>query len=43
MIPLITGATGTVSKTFRKIPEQHTENSHIGHCVHASGNTDVKY
>ena len=43
VILIITGANGTISKSFRKIPEQHTENSHIGHCVHASGSTDVKY
>jgi hypothetical protein len=51
MIPVINGATGTISKSFRKyvssIPGNHeakriTENSHIGHCAHISGSANVK-
>jgi hypothetical protein len=45
VIPVIIGATGTISKSFRKyvstIPGNHevkgnTENCHIGHCTHSS-------
>jgi len=52
VIPVITGATGTFSKSFRKyvsnIPENHegtTENSHIGHCTHTSesANVDIQW
>jgi hypothetical protein len=51
VIPVIIGATGTISKSFRKyvstIPGKHevkgtTENYHIGHCTHTSGSADVK-
>jgi len=51
VIPVIIGATGTVSKLFRKyvsnIPGKHevkelTENSHIGHCTYTAESTDVK-
>jgi hypothetical protein len=51
VIPVIIGATGTISNSFRKIPEQHngkarnkgtTENCHIGHCTHTAESTDVK-
>jgi hypothetical protein len=51
MIPLITGAAGTISKIIQKIPDQHTgkaqkqgttHNSHIRHCTHTASSTDVK-
>jgi hypothetical protein len=51
VIPVIIGATGTVSESFRKyvsnIPgktwsQGTTENSHIGHCTHTAESTDVK-
>jgi hypothetical protein len=51
MIPVITGATGTITKIIQKIPEQHsrkawnqasTENSHTGHGTHSSESTNVK-
>ena len=51
VIPVIIGATGTISKSFRKyasnIPGKRevkgtTENSHIGHCTHTSESTNVK-
>ena len=49
VIPVIIGATGTISKSFRKyvsnIPGNHedtTENSHIGYCTHTSESTNVK-
>jgi hypothetical protein len=51
VIPVIIGATGTVSKLFRKyvsnIPGNHevkgtTENSHTGHCTHTSESANVK-
>jgi hypothetical protein len=51
VIPVIIGATGTISKSFRKyvtnIPGKHDvkeiqENSHIGHCTHTSESTNVK-
>ena len=51
MMPVIIGATGTVSELFRKyvsnIPGKHevkelTENSHIGHCTHTAESADVK-
>ena len=46
VIPVIIGATGTISKTFRKyvsnIPGNHEVNSHIGHCTHTSESTNVK-
>jgi hypothetical protein len=50
-IPVITGATGTISKSFRKyvsnIPGNHEvkelqENSHIGHCTHTSESANVE-
>jgi len=51
VIPTTTEATGTISKSFRKISEQHiweawhlgnAENNHTGHCAHASENTNVE-
>jgi len=51
VIPVIIGATGTISKSLRKyvsdIPGNHdvkgaTENSHIGHCTHTSESANVK-
>jgi hypothetical protein len=46
MIPAIIGATGTISKSFRKymgnIPGNHEENSHIGHCIHTSESANVE-
>ena len=49
VIPVTTGATGTVSESFRK-REQHTRKSlsqgttqygHIGHHTHTAESTDV--
>jgi len=51
VIPVIIGATGTISKSFRKyvsnIPGNHevkgtTENSHIRHCTHTSESANVE-
>jgi hypothetical protein len=51
VIPVIIGATGTISKIIEKIPEQHagkardegtTENGHVGHCARSVGSTNVK-
>jgi hypothetical protein len=51
VIPVIIGAIGTISKSFRKyvsnIPGNHevkrtTENSHIRHCKHTSESGNVK-
>jgi hypothetical protein len=52
VIPVIIGATGTISKSFRKylsnvpgiheIKEGATENSHIGHCTYTPEGTNVK-
>jgi len=51
VIPVIIGATGTISKSFRKyvsnIPGNHEvkelqKTSLIGHCTHASESTNVK-
>jgi hypothetical protein len=49
VIPVIIGAMGTISKSFRKymsnIPGNHegaAENSHIGHCTHTAESTNVK-
>ena len=51
VIPVMIGATGTISKSFRKyvnnIPGKHEvkklqKNSHIGHCTHTSESTNVK-
>jgi hypothetical protein len=51
VIPVVIGATGAISKSFRKyvsnIPGNHdvkgtTENSHIGHCTHTAGSANVK-
>ena len=51
VIPVIIGATGTVSESFRKhvsnIPGNHEvrelqNNSHIGHCAHNSESANVK-
>jgi len=51
VIPVIIGATGTISKSFRKymsnIPGKHEvkemqKNSHIGHCTHTSESTNIQ-
>jgi hypothetical protein len=48
VIQVIIGATGTISKSFRKyvsnIPGNHEvkENSHIGHCPHTSESANVE-
>jgi hypothetical protein len=52
VIPVITEATGTISKPFRKYLSNMTgklkinqgtgDNIHIGDCTHTSGSTDVK-
>jgi hypothetical protein len=51
VIPVIIGATGTISKSFRKyvstIPENHEvkelrKNCYIGHCTHTSESSDVE-
>jgi len=51
VIPVITGATGTISKSVQTVPEQRTgkgrhegtaDNSHIGHCTQTAGSADVK-
>jgi hypothetical protein len=51
VIPVIIGATGTISKSFRKYlsnittkarNQGATENSHIGHCTHTLESTNVK-
>ena len=51
VIPVITGATGTILKSFRKyvsnIPGNHevkelTENSDTGHCAHTSESANVE-
>jgi hypothetical protein len=51
MIPVIIGATGTISKSFRKyvstIPGNHgvkelQTNCHIGHCTHTAESADVE-
>ena len=51
VMPVIIGASGTISKPFRKyvsdIPGNHyvkelQENSHIGHCTHTSESANVK-
>ena len=51
VIPVIIGATGTISKSFRKyvsnIPgkqevKELQKNSHIGHCTHTSESIYVK-
>jgi hypothetical protein len=51
VIPVIIGATGNISKSFRKYvsatPGNHevkgtTENCHIEHCAHTSESADVK-
>ena len=41
VIPVIIGATGTISESCRKyvsniLGKHETENSHIGHCTHTS-------
>ena len=50
-IPVIIGATGTISKSFRKYVSNITgkhevkelqKTSHIGHCTHTSESTNVK-
>jgi len=48
VIPVITGVTGTISKSFRKYVSNITgsqgtrENSLIGHCTHTSESTNIK-
>jgi hypothetical protein len=46
MIPVIVGATSTISKSFRKyvsnIPGYHEENSHTGHCTHTSESVHIE-
>jgi hypothetical protein len=51
VIPVIIGATGTISRVIQKIPEQRTgkprnqgatENSRIGHCTHTADSANVK-
>jgi hypothetical protein len=50
VIPLKIGATGTISKSFRKYASnepgirevKELENSHIGHCTHTSESANVK-
>ena len=51
VIPVIIGATGTISKTYRKyvnnIPGKHEtkelqKSSRFGHCTHTSKSTSVK-
>jgi hypothetical protein len=51
VIPVIIGATGTISKSFRKyvstIPGNHEvkelqKNCHIGHCTNTSESADVE-
>ena len=49
VIPVIIGATGTISKSLRKyvsnIPGNHEVkelNCHIGHCTHTSESANVK-
>ena len=51
MIPVIIGATGTVSKSLKQYLSNITgkreikelqKNSHIGHCTYTAGSADVK-
>jgi hypothetical protein len=51
LIPVITGATGTISKSLRhylsNIPGKHetkgtTKTSHTGHCTQTAGSADSK-
>ena len=51
LVPVIIGATGTISKSMRQylsnIPGKHEikelqKNSHIGHCTHTVESADVK-
>jgi hypothetical protein len=47
VIPVINGASGTISKSFRQHTgkarnQGTTKNRHIGHCTHTSKNTNVK-
>ena len=51
VIPVIKGATGTISQSFRQYLVLHngkarnqgtTKNRHIGHCTHTSKSTNVK-
>jgi hypothetical protein len=51
VIPVIIGATGTISKSFRKyvstIPGNHEvkelkKNCYIGHCTHTAESSDVE-
>ena len=50
MIPVITGATGTISKSFSPFLSQHTRiaqnqgtanNNHIRHCTHTTESTNI--
>jgi hypothetical protein len=41
MTPVITGATETISESFRKYLNKISE-KHIGHCTHNAGSTNVK-
>jgi Sec-independent protein translocase protein TatA len=47
VIPVITGAIGTISKSFRKYfsnarNQETTENNHTEHCTHTAKSTNVK-
>ena len=45
VIPVIIGATGAISKSFRKHVSDisgTTEKRHIGHCTHSSESANVK-
>jgi hypothetical protein len=52
VIPVITGATGTISESLRQYPSNITgkneikelkkKNSHIGHCTHTAGSANVE-
>jgi hypothetical protein len=52
VIPVIIGATGTISKSLRQYPssipgkheikELEKKNSHIRHCTHTTGSANVK-
>jgi hypothetical protein len=51
VIPVIIGATGTISKSFRKYEDNitrksrsqgTTENSHIAHCTHTAESANVE-
>jgi hypothetical protein len=48
LIPVITGVTGTNSKSLRQLRKQHTgdkgttKNGNIGHCTHTMASANVK-